>query len=210
MTEATGGQGTAATDDWVLDADPLRQLQTWLTEARGTSLREPAAMALATSSPDGGPTVRMVLLRGLDEQGLRFFTNYESGKGHDLNADPRAAAVLYWDPLERQARATGPVERLTQAESLVYFASRPRGSRIAAWASPQSQPVDGRATLEQAYVATELRFPGEEIPLPPSWGGYRLIPLTIEFWRGRDNRLHDRLRYTRQADGSWLRERLAP
>jgi pyridoxamine 5'-phosphate oxidase len=198
-------------DDWVLDADPLVQLRAWVEEARRTDLREPTAMALATMSPDGGPTVRMVLLRGIGEDGLRFHTNYSSAKGRDLSADPRAAAVLYWDPLQRQVRVSGPVERLSDADSTAYFDSRPRGSRIAAWASAQSTPVASRAVLEQAYTAAEIRFPDDAtIPRPPYWGGYRLIPHTYEFWRGRDNRLHDRMRYDRTADGTWRRERLAP
>ena len=199
-----------ASDDWGLDPDPLRQLEAWLDEARSSSLREPTAMALATSSHEGGPTVRMVLLRGIDERGLRFYTNYESRKGRDLATDPRGAAVLYWDPLMRQVRVTGRVERLSEAESVAYFSSRPRGSRIAAWASRQSQPLDSRATLEQDYTSAEIRFPDDEIPLPADWGGYRLIPETYEFWLGRDNRLHDRMRYTRNADGTWSRQRLAP
>ena len=198
-------------DDWALDADPLVQLRAWVEEARRTDLREPTAMALATMSPDGGPTVRMVLLRGIGEDGLRFHTNYGSAKGRDLSADPRAAAVLYWDPLQRQVRVSGPVERLSDADSTAYFDSRPRGSRIAAWASAQSTPVASRAVLEQAYTAAEVRFPDDAtIPRPPYWGGYRLIPHTYEFWRGRDNRLHDRMRYDRTADGTWRRERLAP
>ena len=198
-------------DDWALDADPLVQLRAWVEEARRTDLREPTAMALATMSPDGGPTVRMVLLRGIGEDGLRFHTNYSSAKGRDLSADPRAAAVLYWDPLQRQVRVSGPVERLSDADSTAYFDSRPRGSRIAAWASAQSTPVASRAVLEQAYTAAEIRFPDDAtIPRPPYWGGYRLIPHTYEFWRGRDNRLHDRMRYDRTANGTWRRERLAP
>jgi len=210
VSDPAGEPRAADQDDWALDPDPRRQLEAWLAEACDSGLREPAAMALATSSPEGGPTVRMVLLRGLDEHGLRFYTDYESGKGRDLEVDPRAAVVLYWDPLERQVRVTGRVDRLTPAESHAYFASRPRGSRIAAWASRQSRPVERRETLEQAYAAAELRFPGDDIPSPPTWGGYRLVPATYEFWRSRVNRLHDRVRYTRQADTSWLRERLAP
>ena len=197
-------------DDWTLDPDPWRQLEAWLADARASSLREPSAMALATVSADGEPSVRMVLLRGVAEDGLRFYTNYASRKGSDLAADPRAAAVIYWDPLERQVRIAGRVERLSTAESLAYFSSRARGSRIAAWASDQSRPVADRHALEAAYAAADARFPGEDVPLPPEWGGYRLVPDSYEFWRGRPNRLHDRMCYTRQADGSWSTERLSP
>ena len=197
-------------DDWTLDSDPGRQLEAWLVDARASSLREPSAMALATVSADGEPSVRMVLLRGVAEDGLRFYTNYGSRKGSDLAADPRAAAVIYWDPLERQVRIAGRVERLSTAESLAYFSSRARGSRIAAWASDQSRPVADRHALEEAYAAADARFPGEDVPLPPEWGGYRLVPDSYEFWRGRPNRLHDRMRYTRLAGGSWSTERLSP
>lgn len=167
-------------------------------------------MTLATVGRDGRPSARMVLLRGLDREGLRFFTNYESRKGVELSANGWAAAVLYWDPLERQVRVEGRVERLTRAGSERYFSSRPRGSRIAAWASPQSRPLDSRAVLEAAYAGADARFPGENVPLPPHWGGFRLMPDRYEFWRSRADRLHDRARYTRTPDGTWTVERLAP
>jgi pyridoxamine 5'-phosphate oxidase len=199
-----------AGSDWSLDPDPLRQLEAWVSDALTSGLREPSAMALATASASGEPSVRMVLLRGTDERGLRFYTNYGSQKGRDLTARARAAAVLYWDPLERQVRVTGHVERLTADESQAYFDSRARGSRIAAWASAQSRPIPDRATLDAAYAAADTRFPTDDIPLPPEWGGYRLTPDSYEFWQGRPNRLHDRLRYTLAPDGGWTTERLAP
>jgi pyridoxamine 5'-phosphate oxidase len=166
-------------------------------------------MALATSTPDGRPSVRMVLLKGHDERGFTFFTNRESRKGDEIAANPNAALVLYWQPLNRQVRIEGAVERIADAESEAYFATRPPASRIAAWASPQSQPITGRAELDERYAATEARFLGGDVPLPPFWGGYRVVPEAIEFWQGRENRFHDRIRYERSADG-WTRERLAP
>ena len=193
-----------------LDPDPRQQLQAWLDDARRTGLREPGAMALSTVGPDGVPQVRMVLLRGLDERGLTFFTNYESEKGIALSAHPVAAACFYWDPLERQVRVTGPVARLERDASDDYFASRPIGSRIAAWASDQSRPIADRASLEERYSAALERFAGGDVPLPPYWGGYRLIPNVYEFWHGRADRLHDRLRYTRTSGGGWQRRRLMP
>lgn len=167
-------------------------------------------MTLATAGPDGRASARIVLLRGLDAQGLRFYTNYESRKGVELAANGWAAALLYWDTLERQVRVEGRVERLSRAESEAYFASRPRGSRIAAWASQQSRPLPSRAALEAAYAAADARFPAEDVPLPPHWGGFRLVPEVYEFWRSGAHRLHDRARYTRQPDGTWVCERLAP
>jgi len=193
-----------------LDPDPRQQLQAWLDDARRTGLREPGAMALSTVGPDGVPQVRMVLLRGLDERGLTFFTNYESEKGIALSAHPVAAACFYWDPLERQVRVTGPVARLERDASDDYFASRPIGSRIAAWASDQSRPIADRASLEERYSAALERFAGGDVPIPPYWGGYRLIPNVYEFWHGRADRLHDRLRYTRTNGGGWQRRRLMP
>ena len=199
-------------DDWLesLDADPLRVLETWLAEARDAGLHEPDAAALATATAGGVPSVRMVLVRGIDENGLRFYTSYESRKAGELALNPMAALVFHWlPPLERQVRVEGPVERLDEADSRAYFESRPRGSRIGAWASPQSSPVADREELDRLYREAEERFAGDEIPLPPHWGGYRLLPLALELWQGRANRFHDRARYTR-TDLVWSRVRLGP
>ncbi len=193
-----------------LDADPLRQLLLWLGEAAATDLREPYAMSLATVGPAVDPQVRIVLLRAVDVRGLTFYTNRESEKGLALAAHPRAAAVLFWDPLERQVRVTGSVAELDRAESAGYFAGRPRGSRIAAWASGQSRPIEDRAALEERFKAASARFAEADVPLPPFWGGYRITPARFEFWQGRTDRLHDRLRYTADGHGGWQRERLMP
>ena len=173
-------------------------------------LPEPNAIALATASPDGGPSVRFVLLKAIDERGIQFFTNLESRKARELAANPRAAAALYWQPLQRQVRLAGPVERLAEEESDAYYASRPRGSRLGAWASPQGRPIPDRAWLEARVAEAEARFPGEEVPRPPHWGGYRLVPESVELWQGRPSRLHDREHFTRAPDGSWRSERLSP
>jgi pyridoxamine 5'-phosphate oxidase len=193
-----------------LDPDPHRQFLAWLAEAQATGLREPTAMTLATADAEGRPSARVVLMRGHDERGFIFYTNYESQKGRDLAVNPRAALVFYWDPLGRQVRIEGDVRRLDRADSEAYFRSRPRGSRIAAWASAQSRAIAGRDSLEAAFEEVALRFPGEDVPLPPYWGGYVVAPEAYEFWEGRPDRLHDRLRYTRRPDGSWRRVRLAP
>jgi pyridoxamine 5'-phosphate oxidase len=166
-------------------------------------------MTLATASPDGRPSARVVLLRELDERGLTFFTNRTSRKGEELRSNPRAAAAIHWWELGRQVRVEGAVEELTPKESAAYWATRPRGSQIAAWASPQSQPLADRAQLDALAAEIEKRFAGRDVPLPPFWGGYRLVPESIELWTHRDNRLHDRLLYTRAGLG-WRCERLAP
>lgn len=200
-------------DTWIqgLDADPLAELGRWLDEAREAELHEPDAMALATATPTGRPSVRMVLLRGLDERGLRFFTNHESRKGGELAANPEAAAVLSWGPpLGRQARVEGHVERLTEDESLAYFRARARESRLGAWASPQSRPIADRDALDERYEAVRRRFAGvEDVPLPDFWGGYVLVPRGVELWQSRPSRLHDRARYERAGE-RWVRARLAP
>ena len=200
-------------DTWIggLDADPLVELGRWLDEARRAGLHEHEAMALATSTPAGTPSVRMVLLRGLDERGLRFFTNYESRKARELDANPQASVVLNWGPpLRRQVRVEGAVERLSEDESLAYFRTRGRESRLGAWASPQSRSLVDRDELDGRYEAEEERFAGvEDVPLPPFWGGFRLSPRAVELWQNRPNRLHDRARYERVGDG-WARARLAP
>jgi pyridoxamine 5'-phosphate oxidase len=190
-------------------ADPLQQFSVWLDQAKAAGLHEPLAMTLATATADGQPAARMVLLRGLDH-GFVFFTNYESRKGQELSANPRAALVFYWAELQRQVRIEGSVEVVTPAESDAYFRSRPRGHRLAALASPQSQAIASRAVLEDRLREMEGQYPGAEVPRPSHWGGYRVVPVTIEFWQGQPNRMHDRLRYGRQADGSWHVQRLAP
>jgi pyridoxamine 5'-phosphate oxidase len=193
-----------------VDPDPLRQFGSWFGEASLSEVPEVNAMALATATPEGHPSVRMVLLRGFDERGFTFFTNYESRKARELEENPRAALVMFWHELERQVRIEGRVERVSDEESDRYFHGRPAGSRIGAWASPQSRVIAGRDALEALYAEAEARYPEGAIPRPSNWGGYRVIPDAIEFWQGRPNRLHDRLLYTRLPEGGWLIERLAP
>jgi pyridoxamine 5'-phosphate oxidase len=200
----TGGAGF---DD--LDPDPVTQFRRWLADAESSrAIREPTAMAIATVGGDGRPSARMVLIRRFDEHGFCFFTDYESQKGRELAHNPWAAAVVYWDPLARQVRISGQVERTSQAESDAYYAARAPGSRIAAWASRQSRPIADRAALERRYAVTERRFAGGDVPRPPNWGGFRLVPRRFEFWQSRENRLHDRLAYELGADGTWQRQRL--
>ncbi len=192
-----------------LAADPIGQFQRWMAEATEEGLVEPTALSLATCGADGVPRARTVLLKGLDERGFVFYTNRESRKGEDLASNPRASLLFPWLALERQVLVTGGVERVSDEEAQRYFASRPHGSRLAAWTSRQSQPVASRAALEAELATIRARF-GEDVPLPPFWGGYRVRPEAVEFWQGRPNRLHDRFEYTRQADGAWTLERLAP
>jgi pyridoxamine 5'-phosphate oxidase len=207
---AAEGDRSAGFDD--LDPDPFAQLTAWLEDARGSGLLDPWAMALATVSPDGWPSSRMVLLRGVDPRGLVFYTDYGSPKAADVTADPRAAVTFFWDPLHRQVRVTGRVERVSAEESDAYFASRPRGHQLSAWASEQSRPIADRAGLEARAREVEERFASVEgsLPRPERWGGFRLVPATFEFWHGRQDRLHDRLRYERDPEGEWRRQRLMP
>lgn len=190
-------------------ADPWVQFERWLSEALRADLREPNAMTVATATPDGTPSARIVLLRSFDAQGFVFYTNYESRKGQELSANPRAAVVFYWAELERQVRAVGTVSRVLSEESDTYFHSRPVGSQLGAIASAQSKVIEGRTGLEARWHQLEQEFAGREVPRPPYWGGYRIAPTEIEFWQGRSSRLHDRLAYTRGANG-WQRARLSP
>lgn len=197
-------------DEADADPDPFVQFGRWAADALAANLPEPNAMTLATATPDGRPSARMVLLRGFDPQGFVFYTNYDGRKGGELAANPWAALVFYWAELERQIRIEGAVAPVAAAESDAYFQSRPPGSRLGAWASPQSQVIADRSDLERRLAAVTARFADGPIPRPPHWGGYRVVPDSIEFWQGRPSRLHDRLRYHRVPTGGWLRERLAP
>jgi pyridoxamine 5'-phosphate oxidase len=193
-----------------VDPDPLVLFGTWLADAIRVQVYEPNAMTLATVSAEGRPAARMVLLKGFDAAGFVFYTNYTSRKGQELTHTPWAALVFWWGELERQVRIEGSVTPVPAAESDAYFESRPWGSRLGAWASPQSQIIGGREQLEQRLEELTVAYARRNPPRPPHWGGYRLAPLTIEFWKGRPNRLHDRLCYQRQGNGSWRIDRLAP
>jgi pyridoxamine 5'-phosphate oxidase len=216
-----------------LEPDPVRQFQAWFDQASGArrsgrihkffvnlyktflglGVSAPIdvnAMTLATADKDGRPSARIVLLKGVDERGFIFYTNYASRKGHELTENPQAALVFYWPDLERQVCIAGQVTRLPSAESEAYFRSRPRGARIGAWASKQSDVLPDRAALEETWRKLETQYPGDDVPIPPYWGGYVLAPNRIEFWQGRPNRLHDRFRYSKSADGAWQIERLSP
>jgi pyridoxamine 5'-phosphate oxidase len=193
-----------------LDPDPVRQFHAWFEQALAAGLPEPNAMTLATATPDGMPAARTVLMKAYDEQGFTFFTNYEGRKGRELAANPRAALLFYWPTLQRQVRIEGTVERVTEAESDAYFRSRPAGSRLGAWASPQSEVIASRDVLERSYREAAEKYPDGEVPRPPYWGGFRVRPLALEFWQGRPDRLHDRLRYRRVQPAGWVLERLAP
>src|SRR5262245_3416539 len=188
--------------------EPLRLLSTWLDEGRA-AVPYQDSMTLATATRDGRPSARVVLLRGIDEHGITFFTNRTSRKGEEVRHNPHAAAVVHWWELGRQVRIEGSVEETSDDESRAYWETRPRGSQLAAWASHQSQPLSGRNELDQRVAEMTERFAGADVPLPPFWGGYRITPTAIEFWTHRDDRLHDRIRYVRGPDG-WREERLAP
>ncbi len=191
-------------------ANPIAQFQTWWDQVIASEISEPNAMTLATASADGLPSARIVLLKGFDEEGFVFYTNYKSFKATQVKENPKACLVFFWKELERQVRISGIVTRVTEEESDVYFHSRPVGSRIGAWASPQSQPIENREWLEQEFENKKEEFREVEIPRPPHWGGYRVKPVIVEFWQGRFSRLHDRIQYTLDPNGAWKIERLAP
>jgi pyridoxamine 5'-phosphate oxidase len=191
-------------------AGPIEQFRKWWQEAMASDIEEVNAMTLATASSDGIPAARIVLLKGLDDRGFMFFTNYNSFKGIHLLENPRACLVFFWKELERQVRITGIVEKLTAAESDEYFSSRPEGSKIGAWSSPQSQVIPGRQWLEDNAKKFQQQFDGKEILRPAHWGGFRVQPIAVEFWQGRVNRLHDRIQYELQEGGLWSIDRLAP
>jgi pyridoxamine 5'-phosphate oxidase len=195
-------------------ADPFDMFDRWFDAATEAGIKEPNAMTLATVDGDGLPDARVVLLKGIDAnhdgtKRLRFFSNYESSKAHQIEATPHAALVFYWDKLDRSVRIRGPVEKLSHTESETYFHSRPRGSQLGAWASHQSEVIEDRAILQQRETALSAKYDGLEIPMPPFWGGYVVTPLTMEFWQGQPSRLHDRVRYRRETS-AWMRERLSP
>ncbi len=202
--------GLAALLEKNLARDPFRQFDQWFQEAGAAKIHEPNAMILATAGADGHPSSRTVLLKGLDGRGFVFFSGYESRKGRDLTANPRASLLFPWYALERQIIVEGTVARVSREESAAYFHSRPHASQLATWGAAQSTPVADRAAVDAAFKAAEKKYAGREVPLPPHWGGWRLAPETVEFWQGRRSRLHDRLRYRREANGDWAVERLAP
>ncbi len=200
---------TGHLDPATVACDPISQFEAWFNRARADGVHEPEAMVVSTASPDGVPSARVVLMRGVDEAGFRFFTNYSSRKGRELAANPRAAATFHWHPPGRQVRVEGAVERLPREESERYFAQRPRGHQVGAWASDQGEVIPDRAYLEQRYRDTARAFQGGPVDLPAHWGGYLLRPAVVEFWEARGDRLHDRVMYLRDGEG-WTRARLSP
>ena len=210
-THARKSYERAALDEHGIDRDPFQQFTIWYDEAVAAGLPEPEAMTLSTATLEGQPSARIVLLRGYDERGFCFFSNYSSQKGQELAANPYAAVTFHWVELERQVRIAGRVEKVTEAESDAYFQSRPSQSRIGAWSSPQSNVISSRDALEEMFETYQEQYLDETaIPRPEHWGGYRVIPERIEFWQGRPNRLHDRLRFIRIDQGPWTLQRLAP
>jgi pyridoxamine 5'-phosphate oxidase len=199
----------ATLDEGDVDADPIAQFGRWIREARAAQVLEPNAMTLATATPDGRPSARIVLLKGLDAEGFVFYTDYRSRKAAELTANPQAALAFHWPELERQVRVTGRVSVVSREESAAYFAGRPVHSRRGAWASHQSLPIAERAVLERQFDEVSQRFPTDDVPLPDHWGGFRLSPVELEFWQGRASRLHDRIHYVLDG-GTWRRERLSP
>lgn len=202
--------GLAGLQEKDLAKNPFRQFEAWFQEAAAAQITEPNAMTLATVGRDARPSARTVLLKGSDGRGFVFYTNHDSRKARELEGNGRAALLFAWVPMERQIIIEGPVVRVSREESAAYFQSRPRASQLAAWASPQSTVVAGRAVLEESFRVIEKKYEGREVPLPPNWGGFRLAPETVEFWQGRRSRLHDRLRYRREPGADWVVERLAP
>lgn len=193
-----------------LPASPLDLFTAWFADAQAAGVVEPNAMTLATATPDGRPSARIVLLKGADARGFAFYTNHDSRKGRELDAHPFAALVFWWGPLERQVRVEGRVERVEAPEADAYYASRPRGSRLGAWASPQSDEIPDRAILDRRLADATARFADDDVERPAFWGGYRVVPAAVEFWQGRPSRLHDRFLYRRDAAGGWAPVRLAP
>ncbi len=193
-----------------LDANPFKQFEKWFEEAKAAGIEEPNAMALATATKDAKPSIRTVLLKGVDERGFVFYTNYESRKGRELAENPNAALCFHWQPLERQVSIMGMVEKVSREESEAYFRSRPLTSRYGAWASHQSEVIAGKAELLKRAAEIALKYPTGDVPCPPFWGGYRLLPNEIQFWQGQPSRLHDRFRYLKQPDGTWKIDRLSP
>jgi len=210
LADLRSDYGRQALDERDLDPDPIRQFDRWFAEALAANIAEANAMTLASATPDGRPSARIVLLRGCDARGFTFFTNHDSRKGRELDGNPFAALVLYWRELERQVRIEGTVARVPDDESDAYFKSRPFASRIGAWASDQSEVLATREALEARCREIEAKYPNGEVPRPINWGGYRVAPESVEFWQGRPNRLHDRLRYRKSAEGGWAIERLNP
>jgi pyridoxamine 5'-phosphate oxidase len=210
MNDSPHQYNTDSIDEQTVDRDPMPLFQRWLHEARAVGINLAEAMTLATATPDGKPSARLVLLKQADEHGFVFFTNYNSMKARELDSNPQAALVFYWPQLERQVRVEGKVERTSTAESDAYFKTRPRESQIGAVASPQSEVIASRAALQARADQIENSYEGREVDRPEHWGGYRLHPERIEFWKGRPGRLHDRISYNREMDGSWKIKRLAP